>query len=104
MSPKPRSPKPKSPALPLRSVSAATRAFLAGLLPQAPWRVEAKVSSADGLPLLCAVEAVLGTTLATAQELVWLSQAPAACAHVLQLRAFGLQNELLAEAWHEFAG
>jgi hypothetical protein len=97
---------PAAPALPLRSVSAATRTFIAGLTPQAPCRVEAKVCSADGLPLLCAVEAVLAAALArpTAQELVWLSQAPAPSAHVLHLRAFGPQNELLAEAWHEFAG
>lgn len=93
-----------SQSLPLPSVSAATRSFLAGILAKAPCRVEAKVSSEDGVPLLCAVEAVLGTTLPnpTAQELVWLSRAPKPGAHVLQLRAFGPQNELLAEVRHEF--
>ena len=65
--------------------------------------MEAKVCSADGLPLLCAVEAVLGA-LGAAQELVWLSQAPAPSAHVLQLRAFGPQNQLLSEVRHEFGG
>lgn len=91
--------------LPLQSVAAATGSFVAGVLGQAPCRVEAKVSSADGLRLLCAVEAVLGADLPrpTTQELVWLSGAPKPGAHVLQLQAFGPHNTLLAEAMHEFA-
>jgi hypothetical protein len=91
--------------LPLKSVAAATGSFVAGLHDRAPRRLEAKVSSADGMPLLCAVEAVLGETLpkSIAQELVWLNGAPASGAHVLQLQAFGPDNVLLAEARHEFA-
>jgi hypothetical protein len=87
----------------LPSVSAATKAFLAGLL--APRRVEAKVSSEDGVALLCAVEAALAAALSrpAAQELVWLSRAPRPGVHVLQLQAFGPEGELLAEAVHEFA-
>lgn len=90
--------------LPLKSVAAAAGSFVADLAAKSPCRVEAKVSSHDGMPLLCAVEAVLGEALArpTAQELVWLSHAPKAGAHVLQLQAFGPDNELLAEAIHEF--
>jgi len=67
--------------------------------------LEAKVSSADGMPLLCAVEAALGRALPrpVTQELVWLNGAPVSGAHVLQLRAFGPDNSLLAEARHEFA-
>jgi hypothetical protein len=89
----------------LPSVSAATKAFLAGLLAPAPRRVEAKVASEDGVALLCAVEAALAAALArpAAQELVWLSRAPKPGVHVLQLQAFGPEGELLAEAVHEFA-
>ena len=91
--------------LPLEPVSVATGSFVADVLAQAPVRLEAKVSSADGLPLLCAVEQVLGRTLerSTAQELVWLNEAPASGVHVLHLRAFGPDNALLAQARHEFA-
>jgi hypothetical protein len=39
----------------------------------------------------------------TAQELVWLSGAPGAGAHVLRLQAFGMEDGLLCEATHEFA-
>jgi hypothetical protein len=72
---------------------------------KAPVRLEAKVSSADGMPLLCAIEAVLGKALPklVAQELVWLNGAPESGAHVVQLKAFGSDNRLLAEARHEFA-
>ena len=68
--------------------------------------IEAKVASCDGMPLLCAVETVLGDALPkrVTQELVWLSGAPKAGAHVLQLQAFGPHNVLLAEARHEFGG
>lgn len=96
------SPFPK--ALPLDSVAEATKRFLDEVESRTPRRLEAKVSSAEGMPLLCAVERVLGEALsrATAQELVWLNGAPAADLHVLQLRAFGPDNVLLAQARHEF--
>jgi hypothetical protein len=95
---------PSESRLPLKSVTAATQSFLADVHPRAPRRLEAKVSSADGMPLLCAVEAVLGQVLprSVSQELVWLNGAPASGAHVLQLQAFGAGNVLLAEARHEF--
>ena len=88
--------------LPLQSVADATDDFLKRLAD--PRRVEAKVSSHDGMPLLCAVEAALGLVLQqpVTQELVWLNGAPAAGLHVLQLQAFGHDNALLAEARHEF--
>lgn len=90
--------------LPLSSVAAAAGSFVADLA-ASPCRVEAKVASHDGMPLLCAVEAVLARALTrpTAQELVWLSHAPTTGAHVLHLQAFGPDNQLLAEARHEFA-
>src|SRR3974390_905420 len=90
-------------SLPLQSVSAATRRFVAQL--KAPCRVEARVASQDGVPLLCAVEAALAAALArpAAQELVWLSGAPKPGLHVLRLQAFGPDNALLGEATHEFA-
>ena len=93
-----------SQSLPLPSVADVTERFVAAVRAKGPRRIEAKVSSCDGMPLLCAVEAILGTVLprATAQELVWLSGAPAPGAHVLQLQAFGADNQLLAEALHEF--
>jgi hypothetical protein len=89
--------------LPLQQVSALTRAFLAAVLAKAPCRLEAKVASQDGMPLLCAVEAVLGAALpsATAQEMVWLSRAPAPGRHVLRLLAYAPDNVLLGEAVHE---
>jgi hypothetical protein len=92
------------PSPPLQSVTEATRAFVSRALPNLPTRVEAKISSREGMPLLCAVEAALAQTLPrqTAQELVWLSGAPSAGAHLLRLQAFGPGNELLAEAVHEF--
>jgi hypothetical protein len=92
-----------SDVLPLNSVVAATGRFVAGV--SAPFRLEAKVSSADGMPLLCAIEAALGQALKrpATQELVWLNERPAPGAHVLQLKAFGPDNRLLAEARHEFA-
>ena len=91
--------------LPLKSVAAATGDFVRDVRARAPVRLEAKVSSADGMPLLCAIEAVLGKALPklVAQELVWLNGAPESGAHVIQLRAFGSDNSLLAEARHEFA-
>jgi len=94
----------QSSALPLQSVAAATDSFVADLRAKSPCRVEAKVASCDGMPLLCAVEAVLGEALPklVTQELVWLSGAPKAGGHMLQLQAFGPHNVLLAEATHEF--
>jgi hypothetical protein len=94
----------QSQALPLNFFAAATGEFLAEVKAKDPRRLEAKVSSADGMPLLCAVEAVLGRALpkSTAHELVWLNGAPKSGAHVLQLQAFGPDNSLLAEALHEF--
>ena len=94
-----------SESLPLRSVAEATGSFVADVLVKALVRLEAKVSSADGMPLLCAVEAALGQGLhrPVTQELIWLNGAPASGAHVLQLKAFGPDNILLAEARHEFA-
>lgn len=91
--------------LPLKPVSEAAERFLAELRDRSPHRFEAKVSSADGMPLLCAVEAVLYQALpsSTAQELVWVNGAPKSGAHLLHLRAFGPDNALLAEAHHEFA-
>ncbi len=91
-------------SLSLQSVSAAVESFVADIHTQLPCRVEAKVASQDGMPLLCAVEAALGAALArpATQELVWLSGAPKPGAHVLRLQAFGPDNELLAEAMHEF--
>lgn len=93
-------------ALPLQSVSAATRSFLAGLTSKALCRVEAKVASPDGMPLLCAVETALAAVLSrpVTQELVWLSGAAKSGVHVLKLQAFGPDNSLLGEAVHEFAG
>lgn len=93
-----------SQSLPLQSVAAATGSFVADVRGKAPCRVEAKVASCDGMPLLCAVEAVLDDALPrpVTQELVWLSGAPKAGAHVLRLQAFGPHNTLLAEATHEF--
>jgi hypothetical protein len=94
-----------SESLPLKSFAAAADRFVAGVLAKELLRLEAKVSSAEGMPLLCAVEAVLGRALprSATQELVWLNGAPPSGAHVLQLRAFGPDNTLLAEARHEFA-
>lgn len=94
-----------SQSLPLRSFATATGSFVDNLRAKAPFRLEAKVSSADGMPLLCAIEAVLAEALpkSASQELVWLNGAPESGAHRLQLLAFGPGNVLLAEARHEFA-
>jgi hypothetical protein len=94
---------PSSKPLPLQSFAAAADRFVAEVRAQAPCRVEAKVASPEGMPLLCVVETVFQAALPrrTAQELVWLG-APASGAHRLQLQAFGPGNRLLAEATHEF--
>ena len=90
--------------LSLPALADLTESFVAAVSARAPLRVEAKVCSQDGMPLLCAVEAALGAVLprAAAQELVWLSGAAEPGAHVLRLQAFGADNQLLAEAMHEF--
>ncbi len=92
--------------LPLNSVAAVTDSFVELVQAKSPRRVEAKVSSPNGMPLLCAVEEVLRRALPrpTAQELVWLSGAPRQGAHLLHLQAFGPGNQLLAEALHELEG
>jgi hypothetical protein len=77
---------------------------MADVRARAPFRLEAKVSSLDGMPLLCAIEAAIGQALAkpVTQELVWLNGAPVSGAHVVHLRAYGPDNVLLAEARHEY--
>jgi hypothetical protein len=89
---------------PLQSAADATRSFVASVPPDTRCRLEVKVSSREGMLLLCAVEAALAEVgpKSSAQELVWLSGAPAPGAHVLRLQAFGPDNALLAEAVHEF--
>ncbi|HEY8616197.1 hypothetical protein [Phenylobacterium sp.] len=91
--------------LPLADVEAATRRFIEDLAPARAHRVEAKVAGASGMPVLCAVEAGLAEALPerAAQELVWLTGAPADGVHRLTLCAWGDGNELLAQAAHEFA-
>jgi len=95
-----------SPTPLLPPAAEATDLFLSKVLSLAPTRLEAKVASADGMPLLCAVEAVLARRLsrATAQELVWLNGPPGEAPHVLRLQAFGADGALLAQAEHQFAG
>jgi hypothetical protein len=93
-----------SQVLRLQWAAAATLSFVAAL--EAPCRVEAKVASHDGMPLLSAVETALAGALSrpARHELVWLSGAPHSGLHVLRLQAFGSDNTLLGEAVHEFAG
>jgi hypothetical protein len=85
----------------LKSVAAATDLFAREARGCA--RVEVKVASGDGMPLLCAVEAALrrGLDGPFAQELVWLSGG--AAGHHLVLKAYGPENKLMAEAAHAFA-
>jgi len=92
-----------SQSLPLQRVADLTQRFVAGLLGQAPSRVEATVASQDGMPVLCAVEAVLGRTLsrATRQELIWLGRTPPSGGHVLRLRAFQADNVVIGDEMHE---
>ena len=91
---------------PEAAAAEATRRFLARVPPEGLSRLEAQVSSRQGMPLLCAVEAVLAKALpeATAQELVWLGGAPQPSAHVLRLKALGPGGILLGEEAHEIAG
>lgn len=88
----------------LQSVADAARSFVRGVSASRPQRVEAQVSSREGMPLLCAVEAAFAELLPreAAQELVWLSPSPPAGVHRLRLAAYGPGHELLAEAVHEF--
>ena len=90
-------------SLPLQHVSALTQHFVDEILAKAPSRIEVKVSSRDGMPLLCAVEQVLGESLsrATRQELVWLGGATRPGRHVLELRAFCSDNGLIGQAAHD---
>jgi len=91
-------------ASPFQSAADATRSFVASVPPDTRCRLEVKVSSREGMLLLCAVEAALADALPKrgGQELVWLSGAPAPGAHRLRLQAFGPDNALIAEATHEF--
>jgi hypothetical protein len=88
-----------------RSVRAATLDFVAGVLAAAPVRLEARVSSREGMPVLCSVESALAQSLprSAKQELVWLNDRPPSGLSVLRLRAFGADRRLLAEAVLEFA-
>ena len=87
------------------AVRQATLEFLTALA-AAHIRLEARVSSREGMPLLCSVESALAQTLprSAAQELVWLREVPPPGRSVLRLKAFGPDREVLAEAVHEFAG
>ncbi|MDE2486047.1 MAG: hypothetical protein KGO51_01500 [Alphaproteobacteria bacterium] len=90
----------------LTEAAAATRRFLDDLKPWRPARLEVKVSSPDGMPLLCAVEAVLEEKPLAwdNRELVWLAATAEGDVHRLQLMAYAAGgNELLAQAAHEFA-
>lgn len=82
---------------------ATTLAFVDGLSDR-PARVEVRVASREGMPLLCLAESALAKAPGASPvlELVWLSDAPPAGHDVLQLRAFGADRALLAEARHEF--
>lgn len=82
----------------------ATTLDFVGALSDRPARVEVRIASREGMPLLCLAEAALvqAAGKSPALELVWLSDAPPAGRDVLQLRAFGADRALLAEARHEF--
>jgi hypothetical protein len=88
------------------AVREATLDFVSGVPDAALVRLEARVSSHEGMPLLCSVEAALAQSLprSATQELVWLRDLPPSGLSVLRLQAFGANRELLAEAVHEFAG
>jgi hypothetical protein len=87
------------------AAAAATRRFLSTLPPSRLARVAAAVASADGMGVLCAVEAVLREALpaGAGRELVWLMAGSTAGVHRLQLTAYAGDNDLLAQAAHEFA-
>jgi len=88
---------------PTDKAASATKRFLAKLASQPLTRVQVKVASPDGMPLLCAAEAALAEVLPARadRELVWLTGG-AAGVHSLQLLAYAEDNRLLAEAAHEF--
>ena len=88
------------------SAADAARRFLAGALPDRPTRVQVSVLGADGMPVLCAVEAVLSEVLPqeAQQELVWLSGKLPPGVQRLTLQAFGAAGAVLAHCEHELAG
>jgi hypothetical protein len=88
----------------LEAVATATSDFAHRVAPHRPDRVEAQIASADGMPLLCAVEAALANCLPArpVQELVWLTAGPARGVHRLRLVAYISESGTLAEADHEF--
>lgn len=90
----------------LASAADAARAFLEGALPCPPARVLVSVLGADGMPVLCAVEAVLSEVLPqdSQQELVWLSGRVPPGVQRLTLQAFGPGGAVLGRCEHEFAG
>ena len=90
----------------LEAVAEATESFAAMAVRGALHRIEVKVASRNGMPLLCAVEAALRARVAgpAPKELVWLSGGVAEGAHHLQLRAFAEGGGLIAEAVHAFEG
>ena len=87
------------------AVREATLNFVSGVLAAEPVRFEVRVSSHEGMPLLCSVESALAQSLprSAAQEFVWLRDLPPSGRSVLRLQAFGANRVLLAEAVHEFA-
>jgi hypothetical protein len=91
---------------PETAAAEAVRRFVGRVPSDGLSRLEAQVSSRRGMPLLCAVEAVLAQALprAAAQELVWLGGAPAPGAHLLRLRALGPGGVLLGEEAYELVG
>jgi hypothetical protein len=92
----------KSPLL--EAVAQATERFAARAAGGALHRIEVKVASRNGMPLLCAVEAALrdGVPGAAPRELVWLGGGACGGSHRLQLRAFAVGGGLIAEAVHAF--
>lgn len=89
---------------PIDQASNATKRFVAKLASQPLTRVQVKVASPDGMPLLCAAEAALAEALPAQadRELVWLTGGQQAGVHSLRLVAYAKDNRLLAEALHEF--
>lgn len=91
----------RSPGPAAADAADAADAFVTQVRAHAPSRVEVRVESRNGMPLLCAVEAVLSRALprpGTIHELIWLTGAPRAGGHVLSLQAFGRDNQTLAKA------
>ena len=90
----------------LEAVAEATQQFAAKAAGAPLHRIEVKVASRNGMPLLCAVEAALRGCAAgpAPKELVWLSGGVLDGAHRLELRAFGEGGRLIAEALYAFDG